>query len=75
MLFELFELARAHGNRPFSLYIRQFFTVFSPLISGVGEHKLFLTMEQNPHSIEVVLIGCRGIQTVRQATLGIDVIS
>jgi hypothetical protein len=32
-------------------------------------------MEQNPHSIEVVLIGCRGIQTVRQATLGIDVIS
>ena len=54
--FELLELARAHGNRPFSLYIRQFFTVFSPLISGISEHKRFLAMEQITHLIEVVLV-------------------
>lgn len=29
-------------------------------------------MEQISHLIEVMLIGCRGLQTVRQATLGID---
>lgn len=29
-------------------------------------------MEQISHLIEVMLIGCRGLQTVCQATLGID---
>ncbi len=29
-------------------------------------------MEQISHLIEVMLIGCRGLQTVRQAALGID---
>lgn len=44
----------------------------SKAISGVGEHKLFLAMEQITYLIEVVLVGGRGLQTVRQATLGID---
>lgn len=29
-------------------------------------------MEQIPHLIEVVLIGCCALQTVRQATFGVD---
>lgn len=57
MLFELFELARAHGNRLLCLYIRQLFTVFCPLISRISAHKLFLAMEQMTHLIEVVLVG------------------
>ncbi|MNY78122.1 hypothetical protein D3C86_2182420 [compost metagenome] len=57
MLFEFLEFARAHGNRPFSLHIGQLFTIFSPLISGISEHKLFLAMEQITDLIEVVLVG------------------
>ncbi len=52
--------------------ISQLFTIFHTLISYVSEHKCLLAMEQISHLIEVVLIGCRSLQTVRQATLSID---
>ncbi len=57
VLFEVLDFARAHGNRPFSLNIGQLFTMFRSLISGIGEHKLFLAMEQITYLIEVVLVG------------------